>query len=679
MPACPVSTKGERTCRRCMLYTGSQGYRKGQPMQGNDALSLLQDIPGLDGSYEQLHRYSIEQPEAFWEAQSRLIHWETPPQQILDQSNPPFRRWFVGGRTNLCYNAVDRHLDRRGDQLALVVASSETDITREFTYRQLYRQVNDFAAVLQRLDVGQGDRVVIYMPNMAEAVFAMLACARIGAVHSVVFGGFAAHNLAVRIDDAQPKLLITADAGMRGGKVIAYKPLVDAALVAAQTPPAHVLVVSRGLDADIQLTPGRDVDYASVQREVGQVDVPVVWLESNEPSYLLYTSGTTGKPKGVQRDVGGYAVAMALSMLTVFDVKPGQVMFSTSDVGWAVGHSYNVYGPLIGGATSLLYEGLPIRPDPGVWWALCEKYAVRTLFSSPTAIRVLKKHDPEYVRKYDLSALQYLFLAGEPLDEPTALWISELLGKPVIDNYWQTETGWPALTLLPGVDLKPTRFGSPGFANLGYNTRIIDENTGQEVGPGQKGVLVLVPPLPPGCLSTVWRDDARFIASYFSHFKQLLYSSLDWAIRDSDGYTFILGRTDDVINVAGHRLGTREIEESVSSNAAVVEAAVVGVSDPIKGQVPVVFATVRDEHAGQRAAAAAGLRSTVEQRLGAVARPARVYMVDALPKTRSGKLLRRSLQALAQGRDPGDLSTLDNPAALDSVRGALSRGADAGD
>lgn len=642
-------------------------------------LSAAGNAPSLSAGYQALHRHSIEQPESFWAEQSRLIHWETPPQQILDYSNPPFRKWFVGGRTNLCYNAVDRHLAQRADQLALVVASSETETTREFTYRQLYREVNDFAAVLQALGVGHGDRVVIYMPNMAEAVFAMLACARIGAVHSVVFGGFAAHNLAVRIDDAQPALLITADAGMRGGKVIPYKPLVDTALASAQNPPPHVLVVSRGLDAGIVLQPGRDVDYAGLRAQVAGTEVPVTWLESNEPSYLLYTSGTTGTPKGVQRDVGGYAVAMALSMLTVFDVKPGQVMFSTSDVGWAVGHSYNVYGPLIGGATSLLYEGLPTRPDAGVWWQLCEKYGVRTLFSSPTAIRVLKKHDPDFIRKYDLSALQYLFLAGEPLDEPTAHWINELLGKPVIDNYWQTETGWPALTLLPGVEPARPRFGSPGFANLGYNMRIINENTGEDVAAGEKGVLVIVPPLPPGCLSTVWRNDERFIASYFSHFKPLLYSSSDWAIRDEEGYTFILGRTDDVINVAGHRLGTREIEESVSSNAAVVEAAVIGVPDALKGQVPVVFATLRDEHAGNRANAAADLRRTVEHNLGAVARPARVYIVDSLPKTRSGKLLRRSLQALAQGNDPGDLSTLDNPAALNEVRSALQRGADAGE
>ena len=631
--------------------------------------------------YATLYRQSIEQPEEFWGEQAGLIHWHVPPQKILDYSNPPFRKWFVGGQTNLCYNAVDRHLTERADQLALVAVSTETGVTREITYRELYREVNAFAAVLKRLGVGRGDRVVIYMPNMAEAVFAMLACARIGAIHSVVFGGFAAHNLAVRIDDAQPKLLIAADAGMRGGKVIPYKPLVDAACTQAKTPPPKVLIVSRGLDPAEPKVPGRDEDYATLRAQAGDAEVPVEWLESNEPSYLLYTSGTTGKPKGVQRDVGGYAVAMAQSMRTVFDCAPGQVMFSTSDVGWAVGHSYNVYGPLIGGCTSLLYEGLPTHPDPGIWWALCEQYGVRTMFSSPTAIRVLKKSDVDFIRRHDLSSLKYLFLAGEPLDEPTAHWIDDALaGVHVIDNYWQTETGWPALTLLPGLEMKPVRFGSPGFPNLGYRMKVIDENTGEEVAPGQKGVLVVSPPLPPGCMSTVWNDDNRFLQSYFSHFKELLYSSLDWAIRDEDGYTFILGRTDDVINVAGHRLGTREIEESVSGHEAVAEAAVIGVADELKGQVPIVFATLRqaiDEH-GARRAAADGMRKVVEQSLGAVARPARVYIVNALPKTRSGKLLRRSLQALARGDDPGDLSTLDDPNALEEVRRALERGPDIG-
>ncbi len=488
------------------------------------------------------------------------------------------------------------------------------------------------------------------MPNMAEAVFAVLACARLGAIQSVVFGGFAAHNLALRIDDAKPKLLIAADAGMRGGKVIPYKPLVDAALAEARSPPPHVLIVSRDLDPAMQRVAGRDLDYAELRTQYAGAEVPVTWLEANEPSYLLYTSGTTGKPKGVQRDVGGYAVALAASMKTIFDVGPGQTMFSTSDIGWAVGHSYNIYGPLIVGATSLLYEGLPINPDPGIWWRLCEKYKVRSMFSSPTAIRVLKKHDSAWLKKYDLSVLKYLFLAGEPLDEPTAKWISAGLGKPVIDNYWQTETGWPAITLHPGLDLKPIKFGSPGLPNFGYKLRVINETTGLDAAPNEKGVLVAEPPLPPGCLTTIWGDDARFIQSYFSHFKELLYSSLDWAIRDADGYTFILGRTDDVINVAGHRLGTREIEESVATHPGVAEAAVVGVHDDLKGQVPIVFATLKSSGADTAAKreAASAMQQRVVDLLGGVAKPARVYIVNALPKTRSGKLLRRSLQALAE-------------------------------
>ncbi|HET6432167.1 propionate--CoA ligase [Dyella sp.] len=628
--------------------------------------------------YDAFYRQSIEEPERFWGEQARLIHWETPPQQILDASNLPFRRWFVGGTTNLCYNAVDRHLAERGEQLALVAISTETDTTEEITYRVLYREVNRFAGILKGLGVGRGDRVVIYMPNMAEAVYAMLACARIGAIHSVVFGGFAAHNLTLRIDDAEPKLLICADAGMRGGKVIPYKPLVDTALAEAKAPPPHVLIVSRGLDPDMHRMEGRDVDYARLRAEHMNDEVPVEWLESNEPSYLLYTSGTTGKPKGIQRDVGGYAVAMALSIRTVFDIAPGQVMFSTSDVGWAVGHSYNVYGPLIGGATSLLYEGLPTRPDPGIWWRLCEKYKVRTMFSSPTGIRVLKKQDASWLKNADLSSLKWLFLAGEPLDEPTAQWITEGLGVPVIDNYWQTETGWPAITLMPGLELKPVKWGSPGLPAPGYKMKVINEATGEEAAAGEKGVLVFVPPLPPGCLTTVWRDDDRYVNSYFSHFKELLYSSLDWAIRDADGYTNILGRTDDVINVAGHRLGTREIEESVATHASVAEAAVIGMKDELKGQVPVVFATLKQGVLELPADVTRAMQQCVTDQLGAVARPARIYVVNALPKTRSGKLLRRSLQALVQETDPGDLSTLDDPSSLDEVRKALERGPDLG-
>ena len=627
--------------------------------------------------YEDFHRRSIEQPEAFWAEAATAIDWNTPPHTILEYDHPPFRKWFVGGTTNLCHNAVDRHLAERGDQLALVGWSSETGSVRELTFRQLHREVNTFAAALYSLGVARGDRVVIYMPHTVDAAIAMLACARIGAVHSVVFGGFASHNLALRIDDAQPKVLVCADAGLRGGKVIPFKPMVDEALAQSQHPPAHVLVVNRGLAGELPMQPGRDLEYGPLRQIHADAEVPVEWLESNEPSYILYTSGTTGKPKGVQRDVGGYAVALALSMWSIYDIRPGQVFFSTSDIGWVVGHSYNVYGPLIAGATSILYEGLPTSPDAGIWWKICERYGVRTMFSSPTAVRVLKKQDPAFLTRYDLSKLQYLFLAGEPLDEPTAEWITGALGKTVIDNYWQTETGWPVLSLMPGVEMKPVKLGSPGLPAPGYKLRVIDENTGLDVGPGEKGVLAIQPPLPPGCLSTVWGNDDRFIASYYSHFKELLYSSLDWAIRDEDGYTFILGRTDDVINVAGHRLGTREIEESVSSHPRVAEAAVIGVHDELKGQVPVVFATLKSGD-GDSTETAAQMMRTVTEQLGAVARPSRVYVVNALPKTRSGKLLRRSLQALAEHRDPGDLSTLDDPNALDEVRRALDRGADAG-
>lgn len=624
--------------------------------------------------YEESWRRSVDEPEAFWAEQVRLIDWKEPPRQILDASRPPFRRWFVGGTTNLCHNAVDRHLATRPDQLAIVAVSTETQVTREISYRELHREVNAFAATLLALGVKRGDRVVIYMPNIAEAVFAMLACARIGAIHSVVFGGFAAHNLAMRIDDAEPVVLVCADAGMRGGKVIPYKPLVDAALAEASTPPAHVLVVNRGLDAGMQVTRGRDVLYAPLRETHLDAVVPVEWLESNEPSYLLYTSGTTGRPKGVQRDVGGYAVALALSMTTIFDLQPGQAILCTSDVGWAVGHSYNVYGPLIGGCTAILYEGLPTNPDPGIWWRLCETYGVRTVFSSPTGIRILKKQDEAWLRRYDLSALRWVFLAGEPLDQPTYDWLTEGTGKTVIDNYWQTETGWPALSLMPGLDLKPVRPGSPGFPTFGYRMRVIDDATGEDKAPGEKGVLVIEPPLPPGCLTTIWRDDERYVRSYFGHFKELLYSSLDWAVRDADGYIFILGRTDDVINVAGHRLGTREIEESVATLPTVAEVAVVGVADGLKGQVPAVFATLKQAVGGDAGEVARAMEQRVVELLGALARPGCIYVVGALPKTRSGKLLRRALQAVVEGREAGDLSTLDDPGALEGIRRAVEAG-----
>jgi propionyl-CoA synthetase len=629
--------------------------------------------------YAEFYRRSIEEREAFWAEQARLIHWHRPFDRVLDYSRPPFARWFVGGLTNLCHNALDRHLEARGDQNALVYISTETGQERAYSYRELHAEVVRFAAVLQGLGAGKGDRVLIYMPMVAEAIFAMLACARIGAIHSVVFGGFAAASLATRIDDARPKLMVTADAGMRGGKAIPYKHLVDEAIRLSATPPENVVIVNRGIDKEITLTAGRDLDYATLARQHPNPNVPVTWLESSEPNYILYTSGTTGKPKGVQRDTGGHGVALAASMQHIFCGEPGETMFTTSDIGWVVGHSYIVYAPLLRGMTTIVYEGLPIRPDPGIWWKIVQEHKVRVMFSSPTGIRVLKKQDPGYLRKYDISSLKHLFLAGEPLDEPTHRWISDALGKPVIDHYWQTETGWPILTAVPGVEKTPLKFGSPSFAAYGYDLKLLRETDASEAGADEKGVVAIAPPLPPGCLSTVWGDDERFVRTYFGTFKsKMVYSTFDWGIRDKDGYYFILGRTDDVINVAGHRLGTREIEEAVQAHPNIAEVAVVGVTDQLKGQMPLAFAVVKDAATiatpELRAAQEKEVMATVDAQIGAIARPARVHFVTMLPKTRSGKLLRRSIQALAEGRDPGDLTTLEDPTALDQIRSAVASG-----
>jgi propionyl-CoA synthetase len=527
--------------------------------------------------------------------------------------------------------------------------------------------------------VRQGDRVLVYMPMIPEAAFAMLACARIGAIHCVVFGGFASVSLASRIDDAQPKVIVSADAGSRAGKVVAYKPLLDEAIRLAAHKPERVLLVDRGLAA-MERVAGRDVEHAVLREQHSGAQVPCTWLDSTHPSYTLYTSGTTGKPKGVQRDTGGYAVALASSMKRIFLGNPGETYFSTSDIGWVVGHSYIVYGPLIAGMATLMYEGLPIRPDAGIWWSLVEKYKVTAMFSAPTAVRVLKKHDPAHLKRHDLSSLRALFLAGEPLDEPTARWIAEGLGRPVIDNYWQTETGWPILTTCQGVEPQPTKFGSPGLPVYGYNVKLLDESTGEELaGAYQKGVVAIEGPLPPGCMQTVWGDDARFVSTYWSTIPgRQVYSTFDWGIRDSDGYFFILGRTDDVINVAGHRLGTREIEESISSHPNVAEVAVIGVADALKGQVAMAFAVVRDASALVDEAARLKLEGEimkrVDEQLGAVARPSRVRFVTVLPKTRSGKLLRRAIQAVCEGRDPGDLTTIEDPAALQQIKDLVQPG-----
>ncbi|NIM43574.1 MAG: propionate--CoA ligase [Hydrogenophaga sp.] len=628
-------------------------------------------------SYADFHRRSIDDPEGFWTEQARLIDWHRPFTRVCNDDKPPFVHWFEGGQTNLCHNAVDRHLKDRAKQNALIFVSTETDVERIYSFEELHAEVQRMAAILLAQGVQRGDRVLIYMPMIPEAAFAMLACARIGAIHSVVFGGFASHSLASRIDDATPVAIVSADAGSRGGKVVAYKPLLDEAIALAKHKPAAVLLVDRGM-APMERVAGRDHDYAALREQHLNAQVPCAWLESTDISYTIYTSGTTGKPKGVQRDVGGYAVALAASIKHIFMGEPGETYFSTSDIGWVVGHSYIVYGPLIAGMATIMYEGLPIRPDGGIWWKLVEKYKVTVMFSAPTAVRVLKKQDPAYLKQYDLSSLKALFLAGEPLDEPTARWIADGLGVPIIDNYWQTESGWPILTVANGVQRQPSKFGSPGVPMYGYRVKLLHESTGEELtGADEKGVVVIEGPTPPGFMQTVWRDDARFVNTYWKSIPgKMVYSTFDWGIRDADGYYYILGRTDDVINVAGHRLGTREIEESIASHPNVAEVAVVGVADSLKGQVAMAFVVAKDASAlgdtNAQLRLEGDIMKQVDAQLGAVARPARVRFVSLLPKTRSGKLLRRAIQAVCEGRDPGDLTTMDDPGALQQIRDLLA-------
>ncbi len=629
-------------------------------------------------TFADFYQRSITDRDAFWSEQAGLIDWKTTPSQICDYQDPPFARWFVGGVTNLCHNAVDRHLASRADQPALIAVSTETGQEQVYSFAQLHLEVQRMAASMLALGVQKGDRVLIYMPMVAQAAFAMLACARIGAIHCVVFGGFASGALASRIEDASPKLVVSADAGSRSGKVVPYKPLLDEAIALSKYKPETVLLVDRKL-VPMDLVAGRDHLWDALRDKHMDAVVPCAWVESTHPSYTLYTSGTTGKPKGVQRDTGGYAVALAASMKHIFCGNAGETYFATSDIGWVVGHSYIIYGPLIAGMATIMYEGLPTRPDGGIWWSLVEKYKVSVMFSAPTAIRVLKKQDPALLTKYDLSSLRALYLAGEPLDEPTAQWISSSLGKPIIDNYWQTETGWPILGLANGVEQAASRFGSPGKAIYGYDVKLIDEGTGEElVGAGKKGVVAIEGPLPPGCMQTVWQDDARFVNTYWKSIPgKLIYSTFDWGIRDEDGYFFILGRTDDVINVAGHRLGTREIEESIAGHPNISEVAVVGVADALKGQVAMAFAILKDASVMDDAAACLKLEGEIMKRvdhdLGAVARPSRVQFVTALPKTRSGKLLRRAIVAVCEGRDAGDLTTMEDPAALQQVRDLMGR------
>lgn len=619
------------------------------------------------------HKTSINNKENFWGEQANNISWFNFPKKILDYSNPPFANWYSDGTTNLCFNAIDRHLAQRAEQPALIYVSTEINKNKTYTFRELHEEVQTMAKVIDGLGVKKGDRVLIYMPMIPEGVFAMLACARIGAIHSVVFGGFAAQPLAIRIDDATPRLIITSDAGVRGGKVIPYKKLVDQACEISTHSPEKVLLIDRMI-SKFEIVENRDVDYAETSKNIASSQIQCQKLFSSEPSYILYTSGTTGAPKGIQRDTGGYAVALSTSMKLIFDCKPGEVFFCASDLGWVVGHSYLVYAPLINGSTTLLYEGLPIKPDPGIWWTLVEKFKITTMFTSPTAIRVLKKQDSVYLNKTDTTSLRKLFLAGEPLDKPTTEWISSSLKyTQIIDNYWQTETGWPILSAQLPIQKTKLKNGSASFPVYGYNIKIIDEQTGSSVGANKKGVLSIIAPLPPGCFQTVWGDNKRFVSTYFSKSNgNFLYSTFDYAKYDDDGYYFMLGRTDDVINVSGHRIGTREIEEVIQNYKNVVETTVVGVFDETKGQVPVAFIVPKENQLfndhNKKIEETSKIKELINRQLGPFARPNKVYFVSLLPKTRSGKLLRRAIQAVLENKDAGDLTTLEDPSSLEEIK-----------
>jgi len=623
-------------------------------------------------TYKEFYRRSIEQPDAFWGEQAQLIDWHKPPQKICDYSKPPFVKWFVGGETNLCYNAVDRHAAKRPDARALIYVSTETNQEKIYSFAELQCEVERMAAIFQSLGVVKGDRVLIYMPMIAEATFAILACARIGAIHSVVFGGFASGSLATRIDDAKPRLIVSADAGMRGGKSVPYKHLLDDAIKAAQFPPEKVLMVDRGLDKDFARVEGRDVDYATLRTKFMGAKVPCVWMESSEPSYILYTSGTTGKPKGVQRDTGGYAVALASSMKHIYTGFEGETYFATSDIGWVVGHSYIIYGPLIHGATSIMYEGKPIgTPDAGAFWRVISDYKAVALFTAPTAFRAIRKEDPEgeFIRKYDLSKFRTLFLAGERADPPTVEWAEQQLKVPVIDHWWQTETGWCIAGNPVGLGMLPVKHGSPTVPMPGYQVDVVDEAT-KPVPAGTMGSIVIKLPLPPGCLPTLWEQDERCREAYFNEFPGY-YKTSDAGYKDEDGYVFVMGRTDDIINVAGHRLSTGGMEEILASHPDVAECAVLGIKDAIKGEVPCGFLVLKAGVTRSPIEIEKEIVALVREKLGPVAAFKLAITVGRLPKTRSGKILRGTIKKIADGDQWAMPATIEDPKVLDEIGDAL--------
>jgi propionyl-CoA synthetase len=621
-------------------------------------------------NYQQTFGRSLKQPEQFWAEQAERIHWYRKWDAVIDRGREPFYRCFAGGLTNACYNAVDRHVEAgRGDRVAVIWESPEAGRSESVSYVELLRRVNEFAAVLRSHGVEKGDRVLIYLPMVPETMVAMLACARLGAPHAVVFAGFSIESLADRIDDAGVKVVVCADGGLRKQKVVDLKGITDKALAIAKNRVTTVIVLDRGINKWNRVE-GRDLVWADETAKHAGAVVPPVPVESDHPLYLLYTSGTTGKPKGVVRDTGGHITALCASMPLIYGTKDGDVYFSTSDFGWTVGHSYVCYGPLLAGLTTVVYEGTPDFPDPGIWWHVCEKHRVNVMFSSPTAMRMLRKFPADWFKKHDLSALRYIFLAGEPLDEPTWTWAKEALGKPVIDHYWQTESGWPMLSNMPGVELLPFKPGSPTKPVYGWDLIVVDDN-GDEVPRGQRGLLVARPPLPVGTFLTLYGDDARYVQTYWKHFREkLLFYTGDFAIRDDEGYFWVLGRADEVINIAGHRLGTREVEEVISGHPAVAEASAVGVADELKGQAIVGFIVLKQ---GQEPSdeTRKSIVKLVRDKIGAIAAPRSVEFVKLLPKTRSGKVMRRVLKGIVEGAKMGDLTTLEDGASVEEVQRAV--------
>ena len=607
-----------------------------------------------------------------WQRAAQDIHWYQAPETVLDSSNPPFYRWFPDGVTNACYNALDIHVEQgRGEQLAVIYDSPVTDTKRHYTYAQLLSEVARFAGVLAAQGVSKGDRVLVYMPMVPEALIAMLACARLGAIHSVVFGGFASNELAVRIDDASPKVIVSATCGVEPSRVVAYKPLLDNAIELAQHKPGSCVILHRPMQ-DATMVAGRDLDWADAVASAEPADcVPV---NANDPLYILYTSGTTGQPKGVVRDTGGSIVALKWSMKNIYNVEPGDVYWAASDVGWVVGHSYIVYGPLFGGNTTVIYEGKPVgTPDPGAFWRVIQEHNVKVMFTAPTAFRAIKKEDPqgEYLSRYDLSGLQSLFLAGERCDPHTLEWAMEKLQVPVIDHWWQTETGWPICSNCLGIELLPIVPGSPARAVPGYDVQALDED-GNPVAAGDIGALAVKNPLPPGTFTTLWNAEERFIDSYFSKFPGY-YETGDAGYIDDNGYVFVMARTDDVINVAGHRLSTGAMEEVLSDHDDVAECAVFGVADAMKGQLPLGLLVLNAGVTREPEEIVADAVQHMRERIGPVAAFKLCAVVDRLPKTRSGKILRGTMRSIADGESWKMPATIDDPVILDEITTALSK------